>query len=346
MKDDSGELQAPAFRGDGATRARAEEPRHPADYVPLLAGRRILVVGDLVLDEYVTGTPTRVSREAPVLVLDEVGREYRAGSAGSPAANVIALGSHATVVGVIGDDADGSRLADGLRRLGLGDEGLVHRAGWSTPRKTRVLARGFTGGLYGRQQVLRIDRVSPLPAGAAEECAARTAKLAPAHDAILLSDYRGGVVGEATIAAARAARRPIAVDSQGDLGRFRGVDLVKVNQAEAQAALGSADVQRGGARLRRELEVGALVVTLGAEGMLLFADEGALRVPAVQATDVFDVTGAGDTVIAVLALGLVADLPLKAAAQLANAAASLVVRQLGVATTSPAELAAVARSAF
>jgi rfaE bifunctional protein kinase chain/domain len=309
-----------------------------ADLVPLLAGHRILVVGDLVLDEYLTGRPSRISREAPVLVLDEVERECRAGSAGSPAANVVALGSQATIVGVVGVDAAGERLRSNLSECGIDCSGLVRISGAATATKTRVLAQGYTGGLYGRQQVLRVDRVPPLPPEAAAECAAQVAQLGAQHDAVLISDYRGGVVTDATVGAARSTGRPIAVDSQGELRRFRGVDLVKINQAEAQAAVGSTDVLGLAGGLRRELEVRCLVVTLGAEGIAVFTEEACELVPACRATEVFDVTGAGDTVIAVFALGLVAGVPLRSAAQLANAAASIVVRRLGVASVSPQEL--------
>jgi len=314
-------------------------PQVDIDDVGRLAGRRVLVVGDLVLDEYVTGRPARVSREAPVLVLDVFEREHRAGSAASPAANVTALGSHATIVGVVGCDPAGARLEAGLRQLGVGDQGLVRSRAAVTPTKTRILAQGFTGGLHGRQQVLRLDETSHVPAEAGAACTALVADLAPACDAILLSDYQGGVVSEATIAAARASGRPIAVDSQGDVRRFGQVDLLKVNQAEAQAALRHADVRGGGELLRRELGARVLVITLGADGMLVF--EGLaepVHVPAVRATEVFDVTGAGDTVIAVLTLGLIAGLSTRRSAELASAAASIVVRRLGVAVATPAEI--------
>ena len=175
---------------------------------------------------------------------------------------------------------------------------------------------------------------------AAAACADSVAKFAHEFDAILLSDYRGGVIGTSTIEAARTSGRPQFVDSQGDVRRFRGVDVLKLNQAEAHAALGSGDLVGEGEALRRELEVKYLVITLGAEGMLVLGDESQLRVPAVRATEVFDVTGAGDTVIAVLTLGLIGGLPIRRAAELASAAASVVVRQLGVATVSPEQLIA------
>lgn len=314
-----------------------------ADLVPALAGHRVLVVGDLVLDDYLTGRPARVSREAPVLELDELEREYRVGSAGSPAANVVALGSHASIVGAVGRDLEGDRLETSLAEFGISCAGLVRLPSVATATKTRILAQGFTGGLHGRQQVLRINRVRPLPVAVPGACAERVAALAPRHDAILLSDYRGGVVSEAAIAAARASGRPIAVDSQGDLRRFHGVDLVKINHAEAQAAAGSENPIQHGERLRQELRLRFLVITLGGEGMALFADGWQEVVPAARISQVFDVTGAGDTVIAVLTLGLVAGLPLRAAAALGNAAAGLVVRRLGVATVTPRELAEALR---
>ncbi len=295
-----------------------------------LAGRRVLVVGDLVLDEYVTGRMTRISREAPVPIVEVVEREDRAGSAASPAAHIIGLGSHAAIVGVVGSDPAGARLEARLRDLGVDDRGLVRATEVGTSTKTRILAEGYTGGLHGRQQVMRLDSTAALPAACAQAY----------FDAVLLSDYRGGVVSQASIDAARASGRPIAVDSQGDLRRFRSLDLIKVNQAEAQAALGSSDVLGSGEALRRDLDVGVLVVTLGADGMLVFDGRSSSpeHVPAVRVSQVFDVTGAGDTVIAVLTLGLIAGLSTRRSAELAAAAASIVVRRLGVAVATPAEI--------
>ena len=274
------------------------------------------------------------------MVLDEIGREYRAGSAGSPAANVVACGSSATIVGALGDDLPGGQLSESLAQLGIGCEALVRHPGFATSVKTRILGQGFTGGLHGRQHMLRLDRVTPLPPEAELACAERLTHLAGGYDAILLSDYRAGVVSDSAIEAARASGKPVAVDSQGNLRRFRGLNLVKANQADAEQVLGGIDVLEGGHALRAELEVDTLVVTLGARGMAVFEGSGTHVVPGRQVTEVFDVTGAGDTVIAVLTLGLIAGLPMTAAAVLANAAASVVVRRLGVATATPAEIAA------
>jgi len=310
-----------------------------AEDVARLAGHSILVVGDLVLDEYVTGRMTRISREAPVPIVEVVEKEDRAGSAASPAANVIGLGSSTSIVGVVGCDVAGAQLEARLREVGVDDRGLVRLHEVSTSTKMRILAEGYTGGLHGRQQVMRLDDLTRLSPQAVAACAECVSRLAPDFDAVLLSDYRGGVVGEASIDAARASGRPIAVDSQGDLRRFRALDLIKVNQAEAQAALGSEDVHAGGEALRRELEVGVLVITLGADGMLVFDGQPQpQRVPAVRVSQVFDVTGAGDTVIAVLTLGLVAGLSTRRSAELASAAASVVVRRLGVAMATPGEI--------
>jgi D-glycero-beta-D-manno-heptose-7-phosphate kinase len=310
-----------------------------------LAGHRVLVVGDLVLDEYVTGHMTRISREAPVPIVEVVEKEDRAGSAASPAANVIGLGSFASIVGAVGCDPAGGRLEARLREIGIDDRGLVRSADTNTSTKTRVLAIGYTGGLHGRQQVMRLDDLAHLAPSAVAACADCVRRLAPEFDAVLLSDYRGGVVSQASIDAARASGRLVAVDSQGDLRRFRELDLIKVNQAEAQAALGSADVAAGGDALRQELNVRVLVVTLGPDGMLIFDGSPPQRVPAVHVSQVFDVTGAGDTVIAVLTLGLVAGLSSRRAAQLASAAASVVVRRLGVAVATPAEIVAALNQA-
>jgi len=310
------------------------------DDVARLAGHRVLVVGDLVLDEYVTGRPARLSREAPVMILEFVAHEDRAGSAASPAANVVALGSSASVVGVLGCDHAGQRVEASLAGLGIDCSGLVRSGSATTATKTRFLAQGFTGGLHGRQQVLRLDRTAVPDGEARAACAACVARLAGEADVILISDYRGGVVCAATLEAARASRRPIVVDSQGDVSRFGGVDVLKLNQAEAHTALGSGDLVAGGEALRRDLGLRYLVITLGGEGMLVLGDGEPVRVPAVRVTEVFDVTGAGDTVAAVLALGLVGGLAIRRTAELASAAASVVVRKLGVATASPAEILA------
>jgi rfaE bifunctional protein kinase chain/domain len=312
-------------------------------------GQRIMIVGDVVLDEYLIGRATRLSREAPVPVLELIERSWRAGAAGNPAANVAALGGRPVVVGVIGQDMAGERLRNELVRAGVDTAGLVEAADRTTAIKTRILA---THASAHPQQVARIDDLPGAPVSDATEAAlmAHIATLLPGCDAILVSNYQGGVVTPGLLASivegAAQCAIPTCVDSQGDLLAFKGFTLVKSNQPDAEAALGvrfreEADFQQAGARLVRELGAAHAVITRGADGMSVIAADGAhTLLPPTNRTEVWDVTGAGDTVIAVLALGLAASSDMVAAAELANAAAGLVVRRIGVATVTPDELLA------
>jgi rfaE bifunctional protein kinase chain/domain len=323
------------------------EEKRLRELVPLLAGRRVVVLGDLILDEYLVGRPSRVSREAPVLVLEFTRRFCRPGGAGNPAVNIRALGSTAYLVGVAGDDQARQTLSEELNRAGLDDSRIVAQPGGRTAVKTRLLAEDSSS----RQHVARIDYAAPRPDATTrpelERCLRDAVEQFDAS-AILLSDYRGGVVGPATIQLARDLGREhkilTAADSQGELAQFSGIDLVKCNLGEAEVALGrqiadEADVERAGKELLASLDARHVVITRGPDGMSAFERENEpIHLPAANRTEVFDVTGAGDTVIAVLTLALVAGAALIDAAQLANIAAGLVVRRLGVATASPAEL--------
>ena len=315
--------------------------------VPALAGRHVVVLGDVILDEYLVGRPTRVSREAPVLVLEFARRFYRAGGAGNPAVNIQALGSRACLVSAVGDDVAGRTLVDELARAGLCSDGVVARPGSNTAAKTRLLAEDSSS----RQHISRLDYTAPRPDDAT--LAALTARLrasAVRVDALLLSDYRGGVVDGSTVELARRLGHEHGIlttaDSQGDLALFAGLDLVKCNQVEAEAALGrrldaTSEVDRAGRELLERLGARYVVLTRGPAGLSAFERSGpATHLPAANRTEVFDVTGAGDTVIAILTLALVAGASLAEAAQLANLAAGLVVRRLGAATVDPAELLA------
>jgi D-glycero-beta-D-manno-heptose-7-phosphate kinase len=312
-----------------------------------LSRPRVLVIGDLFLDEYIEGRATRLSREAPVPVLEFERRIYRPGGGTNPAHNIVALGARAIQAGVIGDDPAGQQLAAELIQAGIDTAGVVVDASRPTTTKTRVISRG---SLRFPQQLARIDRLDrrPIDADIVAQIEAHIRAGAAEVDAILISDYRTGVVTPAIIAAALDAAhthgRLITVDSQGNLARYRGVDLVKCNQAEAEAALGrsvadQADVQSACEELLDALGVGAVVITRGAHGMAgLSRREGFVMLPAANQTEVYDVVGAGDTAIAVLTLALAAGLPFATALQLANYAAGLVVRKLGNATATPAEL--------
>jgi rfaE bifunctional protein kinase chain/domain len=317
-------------------------------FLPRLRGRRIVVVGDVFLDEYVVGRATRLSREAPIPVLEFERRFYLPGGAANPSSNVVALGGVARQVGVVGDDEAGQQLLQQLRDAGIDATGVVTDPSRPTTTKTRIVAQGT---LRFPQQLARIDHLHRRPVGEDVEgtLIGHLETLVPQADAVLVSDYRTGVVSEAVVAAvldvARRHDRLVTVDSQGNLHKFHAFDLVKCNQAEAQAVTGRTlstedDLRRAGETLLEELGAQAVVITRGSEGMsLIGTTQEYAHLPAANRSEVFDVTGAGDTVIAVLTLALAAGVDLLAAARLANYAAGLVVRKLGNATATPEELA-------
>lgn len=319
--------------------------------LPGLRERRIAVVGDVFLDEYVVGRATRLSREAPIPVLEFERRFYLPGGAANPSSNIVALGGVARQVGVVGDDEAGQQLLQQLREAGIDATGVVTDPSRPTTTKTRIVAQG---SLRFPQQLARIDYLDRRPVGEDIEGAliAHLETLVPQADAVLISDYRTGVVSEAVVAAvldvARRHDRLATVDSQGNLHKFHTFDLVKCNHAEAQAVTGQAlsteeDFQQTSEKLLKQLEAQAVVITRGPEGMSLIGTGSLFQeyahLPAANRSEVFDVTGAGDTVIAVLTLALAAGFDLLAAARLANYAAGLVVRKLGNATATPEELA-------
>jgi rfaE bifunctional protein kinase chain/domain len=320
--------------------------------IPTLVGRHILVVGDLFLDEYLIGQAARLSREAPIPVLEFQEQRQLPGGGANPAVNIVALGGRVTQVGVVGDDEAGWRLSNLLNAAGIGTAGLVVDPGRPTTTKTRIVARG---SLRFPQQLARIDRVDrrPLSPEVEAKVVACIAELACRADAVLVSDYRSGLVTPPVVTAVRAAQargRLVCVDSQGRLDHFAGFDMAKCNHHEAQGYLrhvagGSValeteqDFEAAMARLRRELDLGMLLITRGPDGLSLCSDAGYAHLPAANRSEVFDVTGAGDTVVAVAALALTAGQDPLVAATLANYAAGLVVRRLGVAAPSPAELA-------
>jgi rfaE bifunctional protein kinase chain/domain len=316
--------------------------------LPKLASKHILVVGDIFLDEYISGRATRLSREAPIPVLEFAGRRYVPGGAANPSNNIVALGGMAYQVGVIGDDEAGLTLLAKLREVGIDTAAVVTDPSRPTTTKTRVVA---LGSLRFPQQLARIDHLDRRPVADEVEQAivAHLEARVPQVDAVLISDYRTGVASEAVVMAAlRLARQHgklAAVDSQGNLHKFAGFDLVKCNQREVEAVLGRTlssedDFQQAQEQLLAELEVQAILITRGPDGMsLLGRDQPYAHIPAANVSEVFDVTGAGDTVIAVATLALAAGLDLLSAAHLANYAAGLVVRKLGNATATPQELA-------
>jgi D-beta-D-heptose 7-phosphate kinase/D-beta-D-heptose 1-phosphate adenosyltransferase len=310
--------------------------------VTALTGKRVLVVGDVMLDEFVWGDTYRISPEAPVPVVRVGRRTFVPGGAGNVAANVVSLGGEAVLGGVVGADLPGDMLRQALREKGVGTEGLFVEAGRPTTTKTRILARG--------QQVVRVDTEEPaaLPEALESEFSAWVAQALGRVDACVVSDYSKGLISEAVVqhvlTAARAAGVPVVVDPKGKVyARYRGATVVTPNLLEtAEAAgveIGGMDGLLGAAGLLQEvLGGGALLVTRGAEGMSLFeAGAEPVHIPAA-AREVYDVTGAGDTVTSTLALALAAGLPLAVAARLANHAAGLVVGKVGTATITQDEL--------
>ena len=295
----------------------------------------VLVVGDAMLDRYWHGAVDRISPEAPVPVVRVTREEERIGAAANVAYNVVTLGAQASLLGVVGDDEPGRRLEALLKETGIAIH-LKRDPGLRTTVKLRVIGR--------HQQLLRMDFENEPDHEALASQSEIFARLAPAHGAVLFSDYgKGGLAHiPAMISAARAAGRPVLVDPKGsDYSRYAGATVITPNRTELQQVVGSwrnADELAGKARqLQQDLKLGALLVTLGEDGMTLFDGQGALHVEA-QAREVFDVTGAGDTVIATLAALVAAGMDLRDALPLANKAGGIVVGKFGTATVTYEEL--------
>ncbi len=303
--------------------------------VPDLSGVAVLVVGDLMLDQYWFGPTSRISPEAPVPVVRVTESEARAGGAANVAVNLASLGVRTTVTGVVGADANGVRLRDCLAQHGIRTS-VIESPGRPTITKLRVLSRN--------QQLIRLDTEDHFEAEDAAPLIEAVREVIGEAQVCVLSDYGKGTLTrvQELIELCRQAGRPVLVDPKGqDFSRYRGATLITPNLAEFEAVVGPVADDEGllarGRALRDELELSALVVTLGERGMVVLDEEDGVFLPA-RAREVYDVTGAGDTVIATLAAGLGAGLALKDAAALANLAAGLVVRKIGVATVTVAEL--------
>ncbi|MDE2951877.1 MAG: PfkB family carbohydrate kinase [Chloroflexota bacterium] len=315
--------------------------------VSRLSGKTVLVVGDVILDEYITGRATRMSREAPVPVLELESKRFIAGGAANPAANIVALGSRAIQVGAIGADENGEQLLRVLNDQGIDWAGVLTCTDRPTTVKTRIMAQM---GLRFPQQVTRIDTISRDPIDEATE-----AKIVgflgdniSSLDAALLSQYHGGLLTAALVKRIRDLCRRHSVlltaDVQGKFARFAGVDVVKCNAADAERQLNrelatDEDFRAAALSLHEEFSVKhATIVTMGNRGAALATDDGATICPSPQVSDVFDTVGAGDTAIAVITLSLAAGLDAEDSVLLANYASGVVVRHLGNYAPSPEEL--------
>jgi len=312
-----------------------------------LPAQRVLVVGDVMLDQNLWGRVRRISPEAPVPVVELERESAEPGGAANNAANAAAAGAGVLLAGVVGDDAEGARLRALLATRGVDASGLVTEAGRPTTTKTRVVAHS--------QQVVRVDRERTDGIAPASEAALLqwvSAHL-PGVGACIISDYAKGVVtaslAQGVIAAARAAGVPVVVDPKGTAySRYRGAAVVTPNLHEAElasrrAARSDAELAEVAAQLSADLDGAALLVTRGSAGMSLFVPGAEPEHVRAAAHQVFDVTGAGDTAITFLALALAAGAPLATAMRLANLAAGVVVGKVGTATVTLDELRAVRR---
>jgi len=307
------------------------------------AGKRIVVLGDVMLDEFIWGRVRRISPEAPVPVVEVDRQTLALGGAGNVASNLVALGASAIPIGVVGSDADAERLRSAFRDVGVNVEGLVVDADRPTTSKTRVIAHS--------QQVVRADRESRAPIK--PEIEKRLLDIfrseLAAADAIVVSDYGKGLLTPALLSGALTAARErgltVCLDPKmRNFAHYQPVTVITPNNQEAAEAAGIAiedeeSLTEAGRKLLASIECRAVLVTRGEEGMTLFTKDGVSHIPTV-AREVYDVTGAGDTVIATLALAIASGASLEEAAVLANHAAGVVVAKVGTASVTREELLA------
>jgi D-glycero-beta-D-manno-heptose-7-phosphate kinase len=310
---------------------------------------RVAVFGDLIVDEFIYGDIARVSREAPVLILNYDSTEIVPGGAGNAANNVAALGGSAIPVGFTGRDETGSRLIDALRPS-VDVRAIVRPREFRTPTKTRILA----GGVHSaKQQVVRIDRAASPQVTDSDHHAIATKlmNVAARSDALLVSDYGIGAVSPQLVAQAqkrlrrRAGLAPVLVDSRYALLKYRGMTTCTPNESEVEQLLGirirdnMRVLERAGRELLRRTRSSAMLITRGSRGMALFEpDRPTIHIPISGSDQIADVTGAGDTVIATMTLALGAGATFLEAARLANYAGGIVVMKRGTATVAADEL--------
>jgi rfaE bifunctional protein kinase chain/domain len=327
--------------------------RRLRDALARFRGRRVAVIGDLIADEYLYGKPARISREAPVLILRFTDREVRLGGAANAAHNVHALGATVLPVGLLGQDAAGDEVHALFRQAGMDTDGISREPGRPTPVKTRIMAGGYQAT---RQQVVRLDREPEGGiSGAAEaRLIERLREIGPTADGFLVSDYGYGTVTarvyETVLELGRARQVPVTVDSRYELPRFRGATAATPNEPEVEALTGQElgdepAVEKAGRVVLERLDARLLLVTRGSRGMALFEREGPVTFMPIHGSDeIADVTGAGDTVISTLTVGLAARATPGEAAWLANVAGGVVVMKRGTATVTVPELLAALTS--
>jgi rfaE bifunctional protein kinase chain/domain len=316
-------------------------------------GKRIVVLGDMMLDEYLYGETTRISREAPVLILKYGHTEVLPGGGANPVSNIHSLGGQALPVGVVGDDAMGARLRAIFADKGMDTSGLVEEPGRVTAVKTRILAGGHN---TAKQQVIRVDRIEERPVAAATERRVLTAleERLKGAQGLIVSDYGNGLVTDRVLAHLNGLRRRhprlvICVDSRYRLMDYRNVTVVTPNETEAAPAAGFEEYSEAmlpaiGKRLLATTRAGMVLVTRGSQGMSLFRKQRpTATIPVCGSREIVDVNGAGDTVAAAITLALASGAEPEAAMALANAAGGVAVMQSGpAAVTAPQVLANLA----
>jgi rfaE bifunctional protein kinase chain/domain len=339
----------PAIPRDG----KQQRTRRYLDLIDRFPARTVLLVGDLVADQFIFGEISRVSREAPVLILKHRQTNIVPGGGANAAYNLADLGARVIPLGVVGDDPDGHALLECFRSRGMDTRGVVVAPEFPTVAKSRILA----GTVHGsRQQVLRIDREPSEPVLPARRAAIekRALKLANRVDAVLISDYGYGAVTPAMAQALRGAAgaAPVTLDARYDVLRYAGLTAATPNEPEVEAAFhikigtDTRKLEEAARLMLRKMRLQALLVTRGRDGMALFqAGRRPVYIPIWGSDQITDVTGAGDTVIAVFTLALAAGASFEDAARLSNFGGGIVVMKRGTATVTREELRQAVKSA-
>ena len=316
--------------------------KHLTEILARFSGRRLIVLGDMMLDEFIWGEVRRISPEAPVPVVEVKRETLQAGGAGNVVSNLIELGATAIPVGIIGDDEGGSRMRDLFLHRGAEVSSLLTVPGRPTTRKTRIVAHS--------QQMVRADREdrSPVDSGIEEAILRKFRAALESADAVIISDYDKGLLTpnllREAITATHAAGKQVSLDPKiRNFQHYREVDVITPNQIEAERATGIEIVDQetlvaAAQRIRQMLDCRHVLITRGEHGMSLLEESGLLINIPTTAREVYDVTGAGDTVIATLTLALASGATPEEAAIIANQAAGIVVAKVGTATASRAEI--------
>lgn len=332
---------------EGKQRSRQILQHEVSKYISSFSGQKILVIGDMVADVYLEGKISRISREAPVLILDHDKEIIIPGGAANAVHNVATLGGNVLAAGIIGEDVTGRELSAVLKEIGVVTEGLLVDKSRPTITKTRIMAGGQA---TVRQQIVRIDKEKrePVSPDMEERLLSYIMERIQAVQCVVFSDYGNSVITpriiNEVIDTCNRQNIPCIVDSRYRILEYKGVTVVKQNESEAAAAVGfpvsnPISLMEAGKKILDELGAKAVLITRGPDGMTLFESDGTIvQIPVTNKSEVYDVTGAGDTVVATIALGLAAGADYETAARLANFAAGIVVRKPGTATTTQIEL--------